>query len=115
MRRFVVAQVGVGVTGLPPRLSEVSVEDMLAGVSQAQKDVEMAKYNRRVMAAAARAQGATWVQIGEALGISKQAVQKTYENDVRFLLPNALKARFTADHLVEQVEQGVFIRDHPLP
>ena len=53
-------------------------DDQLDAVEYAQREVEHKKAWRAKVVCEARAAGATWEQIGKALGVSKQAAQQRY-------------------------------------
>ena len=64
-------------------LGSVDPLDQLRGLRAADKQLDL--WQRETIARA-RQQGASWSQIGKALGVSKQAAWKLYNDDVRELL-----------------------------
>lgn len=55
-------------------------EDMVNKIQAATKEAQKATQRRDALVRKARERGATWTQIGYALGVSAQAAQKKYGN-----------------------------------
>lgn len=55
-------------------------EDFVQKIQAATKEAQKATQRRDVLVRKARDKGATWTQIGYALGVSAQAAQKKYGN-----------------------------------
>ena len=53
-------------------------EDMVKKIQMATKEAQKAVQRRDALVRKARAQGATWTQIGYALGVTAQGAQKRY-------------------------------------
>ncbi len=60
--------------------------DKLDALTNAHLELAAARFRLEEAVTDARAGGATWQQVGDALGISKQAATKTYGNRVRSML-----------------------------
>jgi len=58
-----------------------AVKTILVHLANVNRDAETQAVNRRSIVAEARAFGATWQQIGDALGITRQIAHKRYATD----------------------------------
>jgi IS30 family transposase len=72
----------------------------LRGLRAADKQLDL--WQRETIARA-RQQGASWSEIGEALGVSKQAAWKLYNDDVRELLAEIRQRSRLSDDEAQQL------------
>lgn len=61
-------------------MTETTVPEVLAALAELEAKVHGHEADRDAMVREARRQGATWLEIGEAMGISKQSAWERYRN-----------------------------------
>ena len=85
-------------------LRSVDPLDQLRGLCAAQRQLDL--WQRETIAQA-RQQGAAWSEIGEALGVSKQAAWKLFNEDVRDLLGEVRRCSGLSDDEAQRLADDV--------
>jgi hypothetical protein len=85
---------------LAVELRSVDPLGQLRGLRAADRQLDL--WQREAIARA-RHQGASWSEIGEALGVSKQAAWKSYNEDVRELLDDVRKRSGLSDEEAQRL------------